>query len=113
LTWAESVDLLDSALGVDKRAAEIVLAETGIDMSQFPTADHLTAWAGLAPGNNQSGSKRHRAKTREGNRTLREIMVQIAWAASRKKDSYAQSLIVAWSADAARSGPLSLWPVLC
>lgn len=92
LTWTESIELLDSAPGVDKRAAEIVLAETGIDMSQFPTADHLTAWAGLAPGNNQSGSKRRRAKTREGNRNLREVMVQIAWAASRKKGSYAQAL---------------------
>ena len=92
LTWAESIELLDSAPGVDKRAAEIVLAETGIDMRQFPSADHLTAWAGLAPGNNQSGSKRRRAKTREGNRNLRQIMVQIAWAASRKKGSYVQSL---------------------
>ena len=92
LTWVESIELLDSAPGVDKRAAEIVLAETGIDMGQFPSADHLTAWAGLAPGNNQSGSKRRRAKTREGNRNLRQIMVQIAWAASRKKDSYAQAL---------------------
>lgn len=92
LSWSESIELLDSAPGVDKRAAEIVLAETGIDMGQFPTADHLTAWAGLAPGNNQSGSKRHRAKTCEGNRNLRQIMVQIAWAASRKKGSYAQSL---------------------
>ncbi|MDX1414299.1 MAG: IS110 family transposase [Candidatus Promineifilaceae bacterium] len=92
LTWAKSVELLDSAPGVDKRAAEIVLAEMGIDISQFKTADHLTAWAGLAPGNNQSGSKRRKAKTREGNRTLREIMVQIAWAASRKRGSYAQAL---------------------
>jgi transposase len=92
LTWAESVELLDSAPGVDKKAAEIVLAEMGIDMRQFATADHLTAWAGLAPGNNQSGSKRHKAKTREGNRNLRQIMVQIAWAAVRTKGSYAQAL---------------------
>lgn len=92
VTWAESVELLDSAPGVDQRAAEIVLAEIGIDMSQFATADHLTAWAGLAPGNNQSGSKRRKAKTREGNRTLRETMVQIAWAAVRTKGSYAQAL---------------------
>jgi len=92
LTWKESIDLLDTAPGVDKRAAEIVLAETGINMTQFPSANHLTAWAGLAPGNNQSGSKRRRAKTREGNRNLRQIMVQIAWAASRKKGSYAQAL---------------------
>lgn len=92
LTWAESVELLDSAPGVDKKAAEIVLAEMGIDMRQFATADHLTAWAGLAPGNNQSGSKRYKAKTREGNRNLRQIMVQIAWAAVRTKGSYAQAL---------------------
>jgi len=92
LTWAKSIELLDSAPGVDKRAAEIVLAEIGIDMGQFPSANHLTAWAGLAPGNNQSGSKRRRAKTREGNRNLREVMVQIAWAASRTKGSYAQAL---------------------
>lgn len=92
LTWSESVELLDSAPGVDKKAAEIVLAEMGIDMTQFATADHLTAWAGLAPGNNQSGSKRHKAKTREGNRNLRQIMVQVAWAAVRTKGSYAQAL---------------------
>lgn len=92
LSWVESVELLDSAPGVDKRAAEIILAEMGIDMRQFATADHLTAWAGLAPGNNQSGSKRHNARTREGNRNLRQIMVQIAWAAVRKKGSYAQAL---------------------
>jgi transposase len=92
LTWSKSIELLDSAPGVDKHAAEIVLAEIGINMEQFPSADHLTAWAGLAPGNNQSGSKRRRAKTREGNRTLRQIMVQVAWAASRKKGSYAQAL---------------------
>jgi transposase len=92
LTWAESVELLDGVPGVDKKAAEIVLAEMGIDMTQFDTADHLTAWAGLAPGNNQSGSKRHKAKTREGNRNLRQIMVQIAWAAARTKNSYAQAL---------------------
>lgn len=92
LTWEESVELLDSAPGVNQRAAEIVLAEMGIDMGQFETADHLTAWAGLAPGNNQSGSKRRKAKTREGNHNLREIMVQIAWAAVRKKGCYVQSM---------------------
>jgi transposase len=92
LTWAKSVELLDSGPGVDKKAAEIVLAEMGIDMTQFATADHLAAWAGLAPGNNQSGSKRHKAKTREGNRNLRQIMVQVAWAAVRTKGSYAQAL---------------------
>lgn len=92
LTWAASMEILDTAPGVDVKAAQMVLAETGIDMSQFPNENHLTAWAGLAPGNNQSGSKRKNAKTREGNRNLREVMIQIAWAAVRTKGSYAQAL---------------------
>ncbi|MEW5986736.1 MAG: IS110 family transposase [Chloroflexota bacterium] len=92
LSWSEGVALLDTAPGVDQRAAEMVLAETGINMAQFASEKHLTAWAGLAPGNNQSGSKRKNAKTREGNRNLRQVMIQIAWAASRKKDSYTQAL---------------------
>jgi transposase len=92
LTWAQAVALLDTAPGVDQRAAELVLAEIGIDMRQFPTQNHLTAWGGLAPGNNQSGSKRRNAKAREGNRTLRQVMIQIAWAAVRTRNSYAQAL---------------------
>jgi transposase len=92
LSWSECVTLLDSAPGVDQRAAEMVLAETGINMAQFASEKHLTAWAGLAPGNNQSGSKRKNAKTREGNVNLRQVMIQIAWAAARKKDSYTQAL---------------------
>lgn len=92
LSWSQCVALLDTAPGVDKRAAEMVLAEMGINMAQFPNENHLTAWAGLAPGNNQSGSKRKNAKTREGNGNLRQVMIQIAWAASRTKDSYTQAL---------------------
>jgi transposase len=92
LTWAESIEILDTAPGVDVKAAQMVLAETGIDMSQFPNEDHLTSWAGLAPGNNQSGSKRKNAKTREGNRNLRDVMIQIAWAAVRTKGSYTKAL---------------------
>jgi transposase len=92
LTWSQSVVVLDTAPGVDGRAAEMVLAEMGINMTQFPNQNHLTAWAGLAPGNNQSGSKRKNAKTREGNRNLRRVMIQIAWAAVRTKGSYPQAL---------------------
>jgi transposase len=92
LSWSDSVAVLDTAPGVDKRAAEMALAEMGINMAQFPNENHLTAWAGLAPGNNQSGSKRKNAKTREGNRNLRQVMIQIAWAAVRTKGSYPQAL---------------------
>jgi transposase len=92
LNWSQSVVVLDTAPGVDVRAAEMALAEMGINMAQFPNQNHLTAWAGLAPGNNQSGSKRKNAKTREGNRNLRQVMIQIAWAAVRTKGSYPQAL---------------------
>jgi len=88
LTWAEAVTLLDSIPGVDQRTAEVMLAEMGLDMSQFPTAKHLTSWAGLAPGNNQSGGKRYSARTRKGNRPLSTIMVQAAWSAVRTKETF-------------------------
>jgi len=92
LTWQVAVKLLDTVPGINQRAAEAILAETGIDMSQFPDANHLTAWSGLAPGNNESGGKRYSGRTRKGNQTLRTTMVQAAHAASRKKGSYASAL---------------------
>ena len=56
-------DHLDNITGVGKRAAETIIAEIGADMSRFPTAGHLASWAGLAPGNNITGGKRHSGKT--------------------------------------------------
>ncbi len=108
LSWAESVELLDSAPGVDKKAAEIVLAEMGIDMTQFDTADHLTVWAGLAPGNNHLGSKRGKGKTREGNRNLRQIMVQVAWRRCVAKGVMRKRSIVVWPVGVAKSEPILL-----
>jgi transposase len=92
LTWQFAVELLDTVPGINQRAAEAILAETGIHMSQFPNEKHLTAWAGLAPGNNESGGKRYSGRTRKGNQTLRTVMVQVAQAASRKKGSYASAV---------------------
>ena len=60
--------------------------------SQFPTANHLAAWGGLAPGNRQSGGKRLTTRLADGNRQLRKVMVQCAWAAVRTKDTYLGSL---------------------
>lgn len=92
LTWQVAVELLDTVPGINQRAAEAILAETGIDMSQFPEDKHLTAWAGLAPGNNESGGKRYSGRTRKGNQTLKTTMIQVAHAARRKKGSYASAL---------------------
>ncbi len=65
-----------------------ILAEIGCDMSRFPTAGHLLSWAGLCPGHNESAGKRKSSRLRKGDPWLKIIMVQCAWAASRKKDSY-------------------------
>lgn len=92
LTWQTAVELLDTAPGINQRSAEAILAETGIDMNQFPDDKHLTAWAGLAPGNNESGGKRYSGRTRKGNQTLKTTMIQVAHAARRKKGSYASAL---------------------
>lgn len=91
LTWAEAVALLDTIPGVDQKTAEVMLAEMGLDMSQFPTHKHLTSWVGLSPGNNQSGGKRYSGRTRKGNSHLSTIMVQAAWSAARTKDTFLQA----------------------
>lgn len=79
---------LQSIPGVGQRVSQCVIGEVGIDMSPFPSAGHFSAWAGLAPANNESGGKRKSAGTRKGAPHLRPILVQAAWAAVRVKGSY-------------------------
>jgi len=86
--FAEAVVLLDSIPGVGRAAAEISVAEIGADMSRFPSADHLAAWAGVAPGNYESAGKRHSGKTRQGNQALRAALNQAAHAATHTKNTY-------------------------
>ncbi len=88
LTWARAVELADTVPGIGIHAAEAILAEIGINMAQFPSAAHLAAWAGLAPGNNESAGKRFSGRTRQGNKTLRAILVQVAWSAVRTKNTF-------------------------
>jgi transposase len=88
LTWTEAVALLDTIPGVNQRTAEVMLAEMGLDMGRFPTAKHLATWAGLAPGNHQSGGKRYSGRTPKGNRALTTTMVVAAWTAVRTKDTF-------------------------
>src|SRR5262244_3826740 len=92
LTFTRAVELLDTMPGIDQRGAEVIVAEIGIDMSRFETAPRLAAWAGVAPGNDESAGKRRSGKTRKGNRPLRAILTQLAHAAVRTKDTYLSAL---------------------
>jgi transposase len=87
-TFRALIILLCTIPGVGTLAATVILAEIGRDMSRFPTAGHLVAWAGLCPGQNESAGKRKSSRLRKGAPWLKTILVQCAWAASRKKDSY-------------------------
>jgi hypothetical protein len=74
--------------GVDRRTAEVIVAEIGTDMTRFATAGHLASWAGLCPGNNESAGKHYSGKTRKGSKWLRAALVQAANAAARTKGTY-------------------------
>jgi len=86
--YAPAIEKLDAIPGINALGAITLLAETGVDMSVYRSDRHLTAIAGLAPGNAISSDKRRRIGVRKGNHHLKRICVQIAWAASRKKDSF-------------------------
>ena len=89
--FREAVVLLDGIPGIAETTAHVILSEIGTDMSRFPTAAHLCAWAGVAPGNNQSGGKQRPGKTRKGNHALRRALVEAARAGVKKKNSYLQA----------------------
>lgn len=82
-----AVARLDTIPGVGRTTAEILVAEIGVDMSRFPSAAHLAAWAGLAPGNHQSAGKRTSGKTRKGSPWLRAALVEAAHASAHTKDT--------------------------
>ena len=86
--YADILRRLSTIPGVDTTAALVLLAEFGEDMSQFPTPAHLASWAGLCPGNAESAGKRFSGRTRKGDRYVRRILVQSAWAASHCHDCF-------------------------
>ena len=90
--YAELIRRLDQIPGVDRLVAWTMVAELGPDMNVFPDADHAASWAGLCPGNCQSGGKRKKSRTRKANPYLRRDLCQAAWAASHAEDSYLSAM---------------------
>lgn len=86
--FEQVVHRLTTIPGVDRRVAEVVVAESGLEMDRFPTAGHLSSWAGLASGNHESAGKRQSGRTTPGNRWLKTALVQAAWAARRAKGTH-------------------------
>ncbi len=83
--FTTQVQLLMSIPGVGERVATVVISEIGVDMARFPTAKHLAAWAGLAPGNNESAGKRRKGRHRKGNTHVQSILIEAALAAAKTR----------------------------
>ena len=96
--WRDQVRLLTTIPGISMPSACAILAETGPDLDAFPSVDHLASWAGLCPGNNESGGKRRSGRAVKGNRHLRATLAECAQAAARTKgcqfQSYHKSLML-------------------
>lgn len=84
-------ELLSTIPGVDKEAATYILAEIGNDMERFPNEQHLASWTGLSPGNNESAGKKKSSRITHGDKWLKSMIVQCAWAATRTKGTYLRS----------------------
>jgi len=84
--FQEEVSVLESLPVTLQVGAAVVIAEIGTDMSRFPSAKHLASWAGVCPGNKQSGGKRLSGKTTKGNRYLRSVLCQLAWVIARSSE---------------------------
>lgn len=86
--WSHQMELLQTIPGVGPKTAQVIIAETGADMSRFASAAHLSAWAGVAPAMHESAGKRSPAGSRQGNKWLTSMLVEAANSVSRNKDTY-------------------------
>jgi transposase len=81
-------ELLQSIPGVSKDGATCIIAEVGVNMEKFPDQNHLSSWAGVSPGSNETAGKNKSGRITYGNKYLRSLLVECGWAASRTKNTY-------------------------
>jgi transposase len=86
-----AVELVMSVPGIKNLSAQVIISEIGTDMSRFPSDQHLISWAGICPRSDESAGKRRSNRLRKGAPWLKTTLVQCAWAAKNKKDSYLQA----------------------
>ncbi|MDT0470009.1 transposase [Streptomyces gibsoniae] len=98
-----ALDLLDTIPGINQPTAEVIIAETGGDMSRFASAKHLASWAGVCPGHHESAGRTKNTKVRPGNPYLKGALGLAAFGAVRTKDTYLQAR---YKRLTARRGPL-------
>ncbi|MFZ0853739.1 MAG: transposase, partial [Hyphomicrobiaceae bacterium] len=100
--FRDALERLKEVPGLSETSAQILIAEIGTDMSQFPTAGHLLSWAGLIPRLDESAGKLRSTRVRKSAPWLKPVLVQCAWAAARKKNSYFEAQFLRLKA---RCGP--------
>jgi transposase len=84
-------ELLQTIPGIGEKSANTIVSEIGVNMDVFPSASHLSSWAGLSPTNNESAGKKKSSKIGKGNKCLKSMLVECAWCSVRKKDHYLRS----------------------
>ena len=86
--FALQVEQLNSIYGISTTASCAIIAEIGIDMKPFKTAEHICSWAGLCPGNNESAGKRKSTSVTKGNPYIKSMLCEIAWVIAGKRNTY-------------------------
>jgi transposase len=86
--YQEAMQLLQTIPGIKATAAAVIISEIGTDMHRFPSAKHLASWAGLCPGNKQSGGKRYPEGITKGNPWLRAVLGEVVWSISHTHNNY-------------------------
>lgn len=86
--YSQEYELLQTIPGVKKIGAASIIAEIGTNMDKFSTEEHISSWAGMSPGNNESAGKKKHAAITHGNKSLKSMLTECAWAATKSKDTY-------------------------